>query len=596
MKNRIKSILILIALLEFGAGFSQTPRIDSLLKALKSEKYDTIKVNTLNALVLEFEFADPNKAREYVARSIKLAEGIGFKKGLGDANKYSGFLYEDLGDIEQALKSYNAAMQAYAAILMPDGKKGYMKGIASAYTNIGNAYYKGGQYPESLEAYYSALKIRQETKDKKATASVYNDIANVYYDLDNYQEALKCNLLALKIRVEIDDKVGISNSYNNLGNIYSRQGNDPEALKSHFLALKIREKMGDKDGISDSYGNIGTIFYSQKNSKEALRYFNSCLKMKEEIGDKKGVATCYSNIGNVKTDMRSYEEALENHYASLKIREELADKKGISDSYINIGSVYYALAMQEKDPALRNKNFEESLKNHQQSLRIKLETGEKAGIAASYGNIGITYSKQKKYKEAAEYIGIALKMSKEMGYMEYVKATYFALMELDSARGDYKGAYENHKQFVLARDSIDNLETRRKTIQSQMTYDFEKKEAVAVAEYKKELENQGLIANEKSRKQKIVLALVSVFLLLVVVFAAFIFRSLRTTKKQKDIIEEQKSLVELQKAEVEQQKAMVEEHQKSIIDSITYARRIQLSLLPTDKYIEKNITRLKKIK
>ena len=33
---------------------------------------------------------------------------------------------------------------------------------------------------------------------------------------------------------------------------------------------------------------------------------------------------------------------------------------------------------------------------------------------------------------------------------------------------------------------------------------------------------------------------------------------------------------------------------KKIIDSITYARRIQRSLLPTEKYIYKSLSRLKK--
>jgi hypothetical protein len=38
----------------------------------------------------------------------------------------------------------------------------------------------------------------------------------------------------------------------------------------------------------------------------------------------------------------------------------------------------------------------------------------------------------------------------------------------------------------------------------------------------------------------------------------------------------------------------LEEKQKEIIDSITYARRIQKSLLPTEKYIEQSLKRLKK--
>ena len=45
---------------------------------------------------------------------------------------------------------------------------------------------------------------------------------------------------------------------------------------------------------------------------------------------------------------------------------------------------------------------------------------------------------------------------------------------------------------------------------------------------------------------------------------------------------------------VEKQKHLVEEKQREIIDSINYAKRIQQSQLPTEKYIDKSIKRLKK--
>jgi serine phosphatase RsbU (regulator of sigma subunit) len=68
-------------------------------------------------------------------------------------------------------------------------------------------------------------------------------------------------------------------------------------------------------------------------------------------------------------------------------------------------------------------------------------------------------------------------------------------------------------------------------------------------------------------------------LLLVLVFAGFIFRSLRITRKQKHIIE-------LQKGEVQKQKELVDVHQKEIIDSINYAKRLQEAILPTDSYVK----------
>ena len=154
-----------------------------------------------------------------------------------------------------------------------------------------------------------------------------------------------------------------------------------------------------------------------------------------------------------------------------------------------------------------------------------------------------------------------------------LRNTYSHLTELDSAKGNYKGAYENHKLYIFYRDSLDNEQTRKKIIQNQMTYDFEKKEAVANAEYKKEIENQQALAEEKSRKQNVVTLFVVIGLLLVLVFAGFILRSLRVTRKQKQIIE-------IKSRVTEQQKIIIEEKNKDITDSINYAKRIQEAKLP----------------
>ena len=72
------------------------------------------------------------------------------------------------------------------------------------------------------------------------------------------------------------------------------------------------------------------------------------------------------------------------------------------------------------------------------------------------------------------------------------------------------------------------------------------------------------------------------------IFAAFVFRSLRITSKQKQIIEHKNK-------ETEEQKKEIEEKQKEILDSIHYAKRIQTALMPTEKYIERVLNKSKKI-
>jgi hypothetical protein len=132
------------------------------------------------------------------------------------------------------------------------------------------------------------------------------------------------------------------------------------------------------------------------------------------------------------------------------------------------------------------------------------------------------------------------------------------------------------------RDSLLNQETRKASIKSQLKYEFDKKAAqdsVKVIEEKKVTAAQ-LKAEETQRY-----ALYG-GLGLVGLFAVFMVNRFRVTNNQKKIIEEQKKIVEVQKHEVE-------EKQKEILDSIRYAKRIQSSLLATEKYIGKNIDRLK---
>jgi hypothetical protein len=59
-------------------------------------------------------------------------------------------------------------------------------------------------------------------------------------------------------------------------------------------------------------------------------------------------------------------------------------------------------------------------------------------------------------------------------------------------------------------------------------------------------------------------------------------------------VERLQQTTEIQRHEIQVKKEAIEEQNKAITDSINYARRIQMSFLPTDKYIEKTLARLRK--
>ncbi|MES2838088.1 MAG: tetratricopeptide repeat protein [Bacteroidota bacterium] len=393
---------------------------------------------------------------------------------------------------------------------------------------------------------------------KKCISSAYNNFGNINYEQGNYPEALKNHSIALKIREELGDQQGIATSYNNMGITFYAQGNYPEALKKYFACLKIREQSNNKSGIAAAYNNIGNIYDEQHNYPEALKNHFEALKIRRAIGEKKGESATLNNIGNVYNNQLNYDEALKNHLASLKIKLEMGDKKGIANSHNNMGNVYDNMG-----------NYSEALKNFKISLEMRKEIGDQAGIASSYNSIGSAYLRQKNYKISKEYIDKALELSKKNRYKISLEESYLLLTDLNNEIGNYKEAFENHKLFIVYRDSINLEDTREKTIQGQMTYDFEKREAATKAEQTK----KDLIATEEKQKQKFITTSVSAGLFLVLLFSLFIFRGYKQKQKANIIIT--------------QQKHIVEEQQKEIIDSIKYAKRLQQAILPSNDEITK---------
>jgi hypothetical protein len=122
-----------------------------------------------------------------------------------------------------------------------------------------------------------------------------------------------------------------------------------------------------------------------------------------------------------------------------------------------------------------------------------------------------------------------------------------------------------------------------------MKYENEKKQK-EIELLKKDKEYDNVLLENKNQaiaaqEQTIVFFAVGMVLVAVLIF--YILRSNIQRKKANRLLSQQKEMIE-------QQKEIVEEKQKEIIDSIKYAKRIQTALMPSEKNIKKNISRLNK--
>ena len=362
----------------------------------------------------------------------------------------------------------------------------------------------------------SAKTLAEKLHYKSGIANSYNNFGSISWIQGNYPEALKYFRQALAIREEIGDKSGVAGSHNNIGAVFQVQGNYPEALKEYYAALKINETLNNKDFISANHNNIGTIYILQNNLEDALKEFRISLRIREELKDTFGIAECRDHLGVILSDQRKYPEALEQHFIALQLREKIGNKEGLSNSYSNIGAIY---SEQGK--------YAEALKQYQASLAISEEIGDPYGIAFCYNSIGTDKIFMNNAKGAREDFSKGLEIATAIGAVDLLMSSYQGLFQADSALGNFKGAFENHRQYIRFRDSLNNEENTRKSVQTQMQYAFDKKEEATKAEQEKKDIRQRNIRNS-----------ISVGLLGALIFLGVVYRQRNKINKEKKRSEE----------------------------------------------------------
>lgn len=345
----------------------------------------------------------------------------------------------------------------------------------------------------------------------------------------------------------------LASSINNLGVNCEQQGNLVDAILYFHKSLKIQESLKDLEGSATTLNNIGAIYNTLGNVDKTLDYFQKSLEIREQIGDKQGIAQSLNNIGSIYYSQKELSKALNNFEKSAELYKEVNDKEGLAYTFSNIGNIYDLL------------NSFKGLSYHKRSLKLREEIGDKKGRAFGLVNVAESQLINKNYKEALTYARTALVLSKEIGYPDNIQKSAYILSKIYKSSSDYSQALEFFELSVIMKDSIKNEESNRASYKLQTKYEFEKQQAVKDAEHNKQME----VIAEREAKQKIITYSIAFGSILLLMFFIFVLNRLQITKKQKSIIEKQK--------------IVVEEKQKEILDSISYAKRIQAAILPSDR-------------
>lgn len=383
-----------------------------------------------------------------------------------------------------------------------------------------------------------ALEISQKIKNKEEEANAYLNLGNSQVISGNYPLALEYFTYAKNVFEELKsepenqqkNQEGLARAYGSIGIVFSEQSNYSKALEYHLKALKLYEKSSDSLRLSRVYNNIGIVYKSRKEEFKALEYFLKAKELQEQLQDKTiGITT--TNIANIYLDQKNYPKAIEFYEKAGEYFKKYPNPRGEGELYNNLG-LYYS----ENSESAKAVESWENAKDKFNAIE------DKFGISDTYYNLGEFYFEQNNLEKALQNTQKAKELATEIKTLEMIVLSENLLSKIYEQKGDLNKSLEHFKSYSIAKDSLTNYENIRKTVQSEMNFEFEKRESL----HKKEQQQKEILLKEQAKRHTLQLVFGGLFLLLTVGLG-FLFYNRNQLKKnltlQKNLAEyEQKAL------------------------------------------------------
>jgi serine phosphatase RsbU (regulator of sigma subunit)/Tfp pilus assembly protein PilF len=382
------------------------------------------------------------------------------------------------------------------------------------------------------------------------------DIGNRYYNRGQLDSSFKYYQIGYEKSVNTSHQKLLCEFLLHLGLIEREKGVYNRASEYYFSALKIAESNNFKKQKASIYNGIAIINNIQKEFNKSIDYYIKSLEIYKELNYSAGQSSIYNNIGLVHLDLKEFTTALKYFFKALEINKKIDDDFGMAVNSENIGLIYHEL-----------KNYNLASIYYDKALKIWYLRNDENSVAINLGYIGNNLLQQKKYKSAIDTLKKALHLAQNINSLASMRDLAFYLSDAHTGIKEFEQSlmyYKMGKQFA---DSLINNEKTREITEIQLNYTFNKIKVQDSLRHQIEVESKEMQLTTEKNYKYIAISII----LIISVLLFFVFKNYREKLKANAIITEQKNLVE--------------QKQKEILDSITYAKRIQTALLSQHELI-----------
>lgn len=469
----------------------------------------------------------------------------------------------------------------------------------------------------------------QSMPDDTAKLSRYHFICRYFYDVDSAGKY--CQLL-LDLALKFDNQYYIAHGYSYLARYYYWAADYDKARDLNMEAIYLWEKLENKYNLARLNTQLASILTAQGLYDQASKYYHMSLDVFREIGDTAHITQILQNLGNVNIFVRFYQNATSYFTQALAIDSTInnvygliADHAGLARVYVNKYKrhrrdslaeewlqlskyhldtayvlalpipniiemqqlhIYKAMVYMELAENAKGKEMKAALDScelhcnllikliHDYNLRANL-SGAVTILGRAQLRRGNLDSALKYFKRAEELIDI------ENPRREIKKELLLSYRKYYETKGDYRKANEYLKELVYLLMDNSNDEVAARVATSKTRMDFEQKMRQRVLE---EYEHEQQYKAKAERQRLLMIAIISSLLVISIII---LVSSMRRKKlilmlnKKNEMLDEKNYQLVAAKEELQSQNELLNAANKSITDSIIYAKHIQEAVIPT---------------
>ncbi len=349
--------------------------LDTLEASYEKVPVDSVKFSILNDLAYYWHTRNLNKSLELTRRGLEMTRNAKDQLWEGRFMITEGAVLLRMEELDSA---YSVLEKAKSLVLLSD--------LPQLLTQQGYVYERRGDLNRATDLAYEALKLSEDLNDKRGIAVAYSDLSNLFWKHKRYEEGLEFGLKS----IDLFESRGLNDmdycfTLYVVANNYWGLGRTEEALNFFKHSIAMGERYGFYNNLSDTYISLIDMHSEVGEFDKALLAGEKAVEWAQRIENDFLLMRSYLSLGRMQNLQGKFASAVESFSKSLEIATpEFGDKfflsqlyEGLARAYVGIHLYKEALEAFSEYDRLKDELFTEEAEKKISSVQTQFEVAKR---------------------------------------------------------------------------------------------------------------------------------------------------------------------------------------------------------------------------